>query len=451
MLRTPVVFVTAVVLAACGPQGPGSLLPVPNAAVPPPTITVTPPPGPFNGTVTLQLTTDQKTTVFWSTDGSDPRTTSRGRSEHEAPASLTLDKTTSLKIFASNDGKDSDLLEGTWVRAGGPVGTITGTVIFGAFCANKEIGIGRNGNIKSLGKAPMTAGTFPFSFEGLQSGTHRLTAYCDRNGDGTLIPFIDFNGDTVSVVLDLKDPFKASAEDVKVYVGASGTGLGTLRGTIILPKAPPLQNLSMSVLPANALMGGLDPQVLLQQLQNGYRIFTNPMDTEYPYVVTDLQPGQVLPVPSLIGFGGGGIAINLIANPLSPTLIEADKETVRDFAFGPVTLSGNITIAAASAPTGGFAFGIVAARILSLQDGVQAVMMPVLFTRDPMTNDARASYSGSSLKANQTVTLRVFTNANGANPITDALTWVVNPLGGTPGHATVNVTNMDATRDITLP
>lgn len=444
-------LVGLMLLAACGPQGPFPLEPVPNAIVPAPTLTVTPKPGPFNGTVTLTIASDQKSTAFWSSDGSDPRTTSRGRTEADAPATLTLDKTTSLKIFASNGGKDSELFEGTWVRAGGPVGSISGTVVFGAFCSNKEIGIGRNGNIKKLGKAPMMAGTFPFTYEGLQSGTHRLTAYCDRNGDGNLTPFLDFNGDTVNVTLDLTDPFKASAEDVKVFVGASGTGLGTLRGTIILPKPPPLQNLSMSVLPADALMGGLDPQVLLQQLQNGYRIFTNQMDTEYPYVVTDLQPGRVLPVPSLIGFGGGGIAINLLANPLSPTLIEADKETVKDFAFGPVTLSGNITVASASAPTGGLAFGIVAARIVSIQDGVQAILMPVLFTRDPMTMDSRSTYSGAALKANQTVTLRVFTNAAGANPITDALTWVVNPFSSTPGHATVNITNVDATRDIVIP
>lgn len=439
-----------VVLAGCGPQAALPLEPIPNAVVPPPTLTVRPPPGPFNGTVTVTISVDQPATVFWSSEA-DPRSSTRGRQEAPAPATITLDKTTSLKIFASNaSGKDSDLLDGTWVRAGGPVGTISGTVIFGAFCAGKEIGLGRNGQIRKLGKAPMMAGSLPFTFEMLSTGTQRLTGYCDRNGDGNLTPFIDFAGDTVTVALDLADPFKASAENVKVYVGASGTGLGTLRGTILLPKPPPLQNLSMSVLSPDALSGGLDPQVLLQQLQNGYRIFTTPDQTEYPYVVTDLQPGRILPVPSLLGFGGGGIALNLLANPLRPVQIEADKETVQDFAFGPVTLSGNITVAAASAPTG-FAFGIVAARITSLTDGIQAVLMPVLFTRDPMTMDARASYSGAALKGNQTVTLRVFTSANGANAITDALAWVVNPFSAVPGHATVQVGMMDVTRDITVP
>lgn len=439
---------TALLLAACGPTGPLPFEPVPNAKVPPPTITVTPPPGPFNGSVSLTIATDQKAQIFWNSDGNDPRETSRGRSEAAAPATLTLDKTTTLKIFASNDGKDSELFEGTWVRAGGPVGTISGTVIFGTFCADKEIGIGRNGQISKLGKSPM-AGSFPFSFTGLMSGTHRLVAYCDRNDDGNLIPFLDFNGDTVSVTLELTDPFKASAENVKVYVGASGTGLGTLRGTITLPRPPALQNLSMSVLSPDALSGGLDPQVLLQQLQNGYRIFTTPGQTEYPYVITDLQPGRVLPVPSLLGFGGGGIALNLLANPLRTVTIEADKETVQDFAFGPVTLSGNITVSQASAPTGGLALGIVAARIVNLQDGVQAVLMPVLFTRDPMTNDARSNYSVSALKANQTVTLRVF--PNGTTAIAEALQWVINPFSTTPGHASVALGSTDTTRDLVVP
>jgi predicted small lipoprotein YifL len=438
-------------LAACGPQGPFPLVFEPDAVVPPPTITLTPPPGPFNGSVTVTVAADQKATLFWTSEKVDPRSTTRGRQEAPAPATITLDRTTTLTLFASNDGKDSELVSGTWVRAGGPVGTITGTVIFGGFCAGKEIGIARNGQIRRLGKAPMMAGAIPFSFTGLMTGTQRLVAYCDRNADDNLMPFIDFSGDTVAITLDLTDPFKASAEDVKVYVGASGTGLGTLRGTIILPKPPPLQNLSLSVLSPDALSGGLDPQNLLQQLQNGYRIFTTPDQTEYPYVVTDLMPGRILPVPSLLGFGNGGFAINLLANPLRTVQIEADKETVQDFAFGPVTLGGDVTIRAMNAPTGGFAFGIVAARITSLQDGIQAVLMPVLFTRDPMTNDARASYSGAALKANQSVALRVFSNANGANPITDALAWVVNPFNSTPPHATVQIGTTDTTRDIIVP
>jgi hypothetical protein len=444
-------LVALLIAAACGPPAPLPLVFEPSALVPAPTVTLTPPPGPFNGTVTVTVSADQQATLFWTTEKVDPRTTTRGRREAKAPATITLDRTTTLTLFASNDGKDSELVTGTWVRAGGPAGTISGTVVFGGFCAGKDVGLARNGQIGRLGKAPMMAGTLPFSFTGLASGTQRLVAYCDRNGDGALTPFADYAGDPVSVTLDLADPFKASAENVTVYVGASGRGLGTLRGTIVLPRPPALQNLSLSVLSPDALTGGLDPQSLLQQLQNGYRIFTSAGQTEYPYVVTDLAPGRVLPVPSLLGFGSGGFAINLLANPLRAVQIEADRETVQDFAFGPVTLSGDITLRAMSAPTGGLAFGIVAARITSLQDGIQAVLMPVVFTRDPMTNDARSSYSGAALKANQSVALRVFSNANGANPITDALTWVINPFSATPPHGTVQVGASDTTFDVVVP
>ena len=76
----------------------------------------------------------------------------------------------------------------------------------------------------------------------LLNGQHRLTAISDRNGDGQLIPFLDFQSDTVTVELDLEDPFKAGPEGVRIYLGASGTGLGTLRGTITLPSAPRSSN-----------------------------------------------------------------------------------------------------------------------------------------------------------------------------------------------------------------
>ena len=138
------------------------------------------------------------------------------------------------------------------------------------------------------------------------TGPHRLTAISDRNDDGKLIPFLDFQSATTTIDLDLTDPYKAGPENVRIYLGASGSGLGTLRGTITLPKPPALQNLQISLLDPAALTGGLDPAALLQQLQSGYRILTTPIETEYPYVITDLMPGRVNPVPSLIGFAQRG-------------------------------------------------------------------------------------------------------------------------------------------------
>jgi hypothetical protein len=406
-----------------------------------------PAPGPFNDSITLTIGSDQAATIFWSTDGSDPRETSRGRQEAFAPASITLTTTSSLRIFASHNGKDSALFEGTWTRAGGAPGRISGRVVFGGFCAGKELGITRNGQLLRLGPAPMTSNFVPFRFDGVMSGNSRLVAICDRNNDGALQSFVDYSGDAVTVSLDLADPFRASAEGVEVFVGSSAKGLGTLRGTILLPKAPAFQNLSLSVLPANTLSGGgagLNIQTLLAQLQNGYRIGTSQQQTEYPYVITDLMPGRLLPVASLLGLGGGGFAVNLVTNPLSLPLIEADKETVQDFSFGPVSLTG--TVIATASTTG---LGLVAARITSLTDGIQAVLMPVFFVPDSTTMTARATYSASSLKANQTVAVRVF--PNGTQAITEALTWVLNPFGGLPPHATIPIATSDVSRDIMVP
>lgn len=449
LMRLHALLCVAVFALACG-QKPGPLEVEPNAELGAPGVQAEPPAGPFNGEITVTFTADRPATIFLSTNGEDPRTSSVGRQTGESPLTVTMSANTTVKYFASVGGKDGELQEGTWTRAGGPKGTISGVVVVGGYAVGKEVGLFRNTSLERMGK-PMMPTEIPFSFTGLNSGSHRLTAISDRNDDGQLIPFIDFQSDTTTIDLDLDDPFKAGPENVRIYLAASGTGLGTLRGTITLPKPPALQNLQMSLLDPGALTGGLDPAALLQQLQNGYRIFTTPDQTEYPYVITDLMPGRVTPVPSLLGFGNGGIALNLIANPLQPVTINADEETIANFAFGPVTLSGDLALGSMSAPTGGLGFGIVAARALSFTDGVQAVLMPVIFTQDTMTNTSRASYSGAAFRGNTTVSLRVFTNANGANPITDALSWVINPLGGTPAHATVQTTMADAVKDIALP
>jgi hypothetical protein len=279
-----------------------------------------------------------------------------------------------------------------------------------------------------------------------------LTAIADRNGDGALVPFLDFQSDTTTITLDLADPFKASAEDVRIYLGASGSGLGTLKGVIHLPKPPAFQNLQISVLSPDMLGGGFDPAQLLQLLQGGYRILTNQTDTDYPYVITNLAPGRYVPVPSLLGFGNGGIAINLLANPLQPVNVVADQETEKNFAFGPVTLSGEVVLGPNSAPQQGVPFAIVAAKSASLTDGIQAVLMPVLLTADPvMTGTMRGSYAGSAFRGNTTVSLRVFTSANMGNPIADALAWVVNPFAPLPPQATVATQMADVVKDVIVP
>ncbi len=419
----------------------------PNAELGPPKVTAEPPAGLFNGEITITLKADLDATIYVSSNGNDPRTTTLGRLSGPSPFSVTINATTQLQYFASVDGKDGELTEGLWTRAGGPKGTISGVIVVGNFAVGKQVGLSHNFNIDALG-TPVAPSEMPFMLTNLVTGTYRLFAISDRNDDGQLVPFLDYQSATTSIDIDVEDPLKAGPENVRIYLAASSTGLGTLRGTITLPKPPPLQNLQISLLDPSALTGGLDPATLLTQLQNGYRIFTNQNDTVYPYVITDLMPGRVTPVPSLLGFASGGIALNLLANPLKQTVIVADEETIADFEFGPVTISGALALGSNSAPDGGLAFGVVAARAVTITEGIQAVLMPVIFTKDTMTNTSRANYSGTAFRANSTVTLRVFTNANGANPITDALGWVI---GGSMPDSTVVTQMDDVINDISLP
>lgn len=444
-MRSALPLLLCAITLACGGQqkplgfeGPGALPLAPSSVL------VEPPPGPFNGEVTITLKAARAgAKVYVSTDGRDPRTSSQGRLSGTS-VSVTLAQSGKLRYFAGVRGEpDGELLEGEWVRAGGPVGTISGTLVVGAYATGKALGLSRNGTVREL--APTSEPIeIPFHYSGLATGTYRLRGLADRNDDGFLLPVLDYEGDSVNVELNRADPFKAGPENVRVYLGASKAGLGTLAGIIHLPKPPPFQQLRIAVLSASDLAG--DPNALLQKLQTGYQVFTNAVDTEYPYVITDLTPGQYTPVPALIGFGNGGLAFNLLANPLRQVTIIADQTTYKDFAFGPVAISGTVTIGPdAGVPSSVVNLGVVAGRTLSLNEGVQAVLMPVLFSGG---STMTASYGGSAFRGNTSVSLRVFPGATG---IVSALTWVINPLSGEPANATVSVGTDDVVQDITLP
>lgn len=442
-------LVSALLIVSCG----GGALPLsynPNATLAPPVSKVSPPPGPFNGDIKLIFTTDRPATIFASTDGSDPRTTAATRVEGEAPLELILKATTTVKWFASVDGKDEALHSETWTRAGGPKGTISGVVVVGSFAVNKTIGVARNFELKELPKADLPK-EIPFLFEGVQSGTHQLTALMDRNDDGNLIPLIDFQSPQVQVQLELADPFKASVENVKLYLGASASDLCTVRGTIKLPEPMFGANLRISALSPDSFLGGFDPQTLLAQLQNGYQVFTNMTDTEYEYVITDLKPGRYVMSPALIGFGAGGLAMNFIANPLKTVTCAPGKEEVQDFAFGPVSISGLVTHRPMT-PPGGFVYGVVAARNSSLSDGIQAVLMPAVFAQDGMTGAYEGNYAGQALRSNVTFSIRTFmSTGGGVNPLTDALAWVINPFAAQPPQVMLPVGTMNVVQDMTVP
>ncbi len=438
----------AVFAVSCG-NGPLPLKIIPDAMLPPPKTSVTPPPGPFNDTVTLTFTTDRAANVFLTTDGSDPRTDSKNRQSGPSPFQVTLSATSTVTYFSSVEGKDEELNTGTWTRAGGPVGTITGVVVVGTFAINKAIGVADNLNLKML-TPPTAPAEIPFQFTGVTNGTHGLVALMDRNGDGQLIPVVDFESNTVTVQIDLTDPFKASAENVRLYLGASEDGLGTLRGTITLPDPMFGANLQVSALSATSFLAGFDPQTLLTQLQSGYQIFTNNTDTAYPYVITNLMPGAYVPAPVLLGFGAGGLALNFIANPLQPANVPAGGEAVADFAFGPVSLSGTVTLHPVTAPTG-VTYGVVAARNSSFTDGIQAVLMPTIFAPNGMTGDYVGNYAGQALRSNVTFDIRTFTTDSSMNPLTDALAWVVNPFATQPPDITLPVGSANIVQDLIVP
>jgi hypothetical protein len=451
MPRAPALF-AAIFVVSCGqPPLPAEFTPLAN--LPPPSTKVSPPPGPFNGEVELTFTTELPATIYVSVDGSDPKTTTKGRMQGDSKLVVKLTATTEVKYFASANGRDEELHTEKWVRAGGPVGTISGVVVVGDFSVGKQVWVTRNAEVVKLTKPTMPS-EIPFSFKGLMEGPHRLTATLDRDGDGNPIPFLDLQSPTETVTLDFKDPYKASAENVKLYLASSPPELCTIAGTITMPVPAFGQNLQIAAVGTSGFGAGFDPQALLTQLQNGYQVLTNPTDTEYPYVITNLQPGLYVPVPLLLGFGGGGIAMNFLANPLKPVNCKAGETAISDHAFGPITLAGTANISAASSPTGNFTYGVVAAKNISLVTGIQGVLMPVFFARDQTTMGLTSGFGATSLRDNSSFSLRVFSSGGAtamANPITDALTWVVNPFAPQPPHATVMLGSGDQTVTVNVP
>ena len=135
-----------------------------------------------------------------------------------------------------------------------------------------------------------------------------------------------------------------------------------------------------------------------------------------------LTQARVTPVPSVISFGNRGLAINLLANPLTPVTIKLTKRP-------------SLTSRSSRCPS-------------------RAILPSARCRHRPVASgsasSARATYSGTACRSGVTVNLRVFTNANGANPITDSLQWLVNPFAAGMPNATVNTTTADAVVDRTV-
>ncbi len=394
----------------------------------------------------MTLATDRPATLLYTTDGSDPK--AAGAQTAAAPLTLKLTASTTLTFFSRTaEGADEGVQSAQYVRAGGPKGTVSGVVVVGEFCVGQQIAVLADGAPLELGLASK-AGELPFVIENVEDGPHRLVAISDRNGDGRFIPFLDFNSETFQYEIALDDPFKASVEGVKLYLGGSRPGLCTISGKVKFDKAPGPQNLSVSAVSPSAFGGGADPSALLSLLAGGYRIFTNDTDTEYPYVLTDQEDGTYLPIAIMTGLGGGGLGMNLVANPLRTVNCGPDVNATQDFRFGPSEVTGTVTLNPATPPSG-FTWGIIAARNFTFLDGAQVLLMPAFCNGSP--TELNAAYAGRLMRLNSSFDLRAFTSLDPQDPISSALSWVMNPLSPTQPHAKVTTASTPVQADFTVP
>ena len=431
-------------LASCG---------APQFGVGAPKTTLVPPPGPFNDQVTVTFKTDVAAKVYVTTDGSDPRDPKGTRVSGASPFQVTLTKSTTVGYYASN-GSDEIPHSVQYVRAGGKVGTISGVIVVDSVALGKPIVLDVDGNQQPFAAVSQRT-EIPFTVSGLGTGRHTLQAIADRDGDGRFIPFLDLSSDAPTFDLDLGDPFKASVENVKLFLGASDDGLCSIVGTVTVPNAQPGEVVRMSVLNPSAFSGSADPTALLQQLQSGDQLLLSPDQEAYPYAITNLQPGAYLPVPALTSFGVGGFGLDFMGNPLDVARCNPGQILQRNFSFGPLSLSGTVTVptpaGSGTAGLGNFSYGLVAARHLSFTDGIQAVLMPVVFLPDAQDGTKlTGNYTGHGYRAGSEYYVRVFASGGSQNPIVDALTWVLDPLATDAPDAIVDLGQTDVTRDIDL-
>lgn len=412
-----------------------------------PETTLDPPPGVFNGALTVTMTSDRPANIVYTLDGSDPKD-SKKKIEEPSPVTLELTATTKLTFYADAGGNTEPVRQVDYIRAGGAKGTASGVIVVDTIALDRGIALFSD-NVQTTFPAVTEKTEIPFLVTGLKSGQHRLRAMADRDGDGSFVPVLDLSSSTYNFQIDLNDPFKSSVEGVRLYLGASEEGLCTLRGEITVPDAGLGESVSISALGGDAFSGGTDPSALLGMLQNGYQVFARDGTDVYPYAITDLEPGMYIPVPLRTTFGNGGLGMNLIANILSPVQCRAGQVRTADFKFGVAGLSGTIAFTPAE-PAGGIVWGMVVAKQTTLMNGIQVVLMPVLFSSADDEGTLNARYAGTGLRKGG-FSLRVFTSLDEENPLTSALSWAINPLSQVPAHATIDVGSADVVQDFILP
>jgi hypothetical protein len=443
----------------------------PNA----PITTLSPPPGPFNDTVTVTFTTDKPATIFVTTDRTDPHVASLSRITGPSPLKLEIKRTTTVTYFARTAaGDEEEVKTGEYIRAGGKKGQITGVIVTGDLVSKAHISLQNNGQEEQSFSPPGKPTEIPFVLTGLKTGSYRLRAAADMNDDGQYFPVLDAFSDAETINLDLSDPYKASVENVKLYLGASAPGLCTIEGTVHVD-APQFGQF-VSVIPFNPAMlqnvgqqGGGDPQQLLQMLRSGAQIFINPDQKDYPYAITNLACGTYIPVPLLSTLSLTNPQLNFLVNFLKTLKLNPGDVAKENFTFGATTVSGTITLKPQTTPSG-FVYGIVAVKNLSLTGGLQAVLTPAIFREGATPNELGGNYGAMGLKNAGAFDVRVFTSIDGTSttplpipgggglpdlgnavgPLLDALIWVMNPLSQEPAMATFSASGKDEVVDFSV-
>jgi hypothetical protein len=450
-------------------------------------ITADPPPETFNGTLTVTLTTDKPAEILATIDGSDPHTESASRLTGQSTLKLTLSATTIIRVFSRTPGgaeSAAESLQYTW--AGGTPGTASGFML--------------DGTLVQTFPPPTAPGQIPWTVTGLQTGSHTVQAAADRNGDGQFIPVLDLFSSTVSFIIDTSDPFHAAAENVDLYLGASPSGLCTIEGTITVPGAAFGESVTVNAFNAGSLLsglgigggsggipgpmgtpdggtftgggssdagsaGGLNAQDILSELENGYQVFATPGTDDYPYAITNLQPGSYVVIPLLTSLASG-FSLDLLANPFSPLNCTPGAVLTQNFKFGPVNLSGTVTLTPATNP-GSFVYGIVATREFDFSTGIQAILMPTFFAPSS-GGDFTANFGSGGLEESSSYSMRAFTSADpstsssggsssplgpggniltGGGPILSAFTWALDPLSSTPAEVSFSTTSSNVTEN----
>jgi hypothetical protein len=140
--------------------------------------------------------------------------------------------------------------------------------------------------------------------------------------------------------------------------------------------------------------------------------------------------------------------MNFLASPLSPAIVPAGGEAIADFSFGPISISGKVSLMPATPSASNVIYGVVAARTGSLGTGIQAVLMPVVFGPDS-SGGYVANYGGQALKENATFAMKTFVSTSSMNPLTDALQWAINPFSQQPPDISLPIGTANVVQDLT--